>query len=131
VNLREIDALVAEKVMGCKVKVYEYGHGEVLFCECGNGQHSTDEERHDDRRIPGDPYELMHFSSDIAAAWLVVEEVTNRIGSQYVAVQHCFVNDDDDWGWSVTLGDVQAQAATVPLAICLAALKAVGVEVPA
>jgi hypothetical protein len=84
---RELDALVAEKVMGW------------------NFQRSA-------------------FSTDIASAWEVVEKLQ--------ALEYTFINLLwDGQGWDIEMGqdghDISCDtyADTFPLAICLAALKAV------
>ena len=113
---RELDALVAEKVFG-----WTGGH-----------------------------YESLPFSTDIAAAWEVVE----RLRSRGISSGHGFnwdlcikVGHSDDSGWFVELFDLSSMgycgpadttirwdgvdvrnAETASHAICLAALKAVGVE---
>jgi hypothetical protein len=103
---RELDALVAEKVMGLQPLR---------------------------REVPPDPgafLDLPHYSTDIAAAWEVVEKLTGRrdkdigfaltvnpgtIGTSFSAL-------DGTEHWHVN-------ASTAPLAICLAALKVVGVDI--
>lgn len=100
---RELDALVAEKVMGWNCELRECHTRKVLHSEYG-----------------GPP----HYSTDIADAWLVVEKI-----DQQVTVTKCAD------GWLVTIDDyfchggVEIMAGTAPLAICLAALKAVGVDI--
>lgn len=117
---RELDALVAEKVMGwkhdrdaefrhlCDGKFHtkcwacgSLGHGNCY----GNGSGAI--------QIPCDctPY----YSTDIAAAWQVVEEMMKR--GEYLVIK-AFPNT----GFEVELGG-NADAGTLPLAICLAALK--------
>ena len=103
---RELDALVAEKVMGCRVQKTTLG-----LCELGTGE----ERVYRDARIP-------HYSTDIASVWGVVEKfapeamVLNRYPTGNFAVRF----DHNGHWWS----DV---CDTAPHAICLAALKAVGV----
>lgn len=66
--------------------------------------------------------EAPHYSTDIAAAWQVVERM-KPLGIWLVDLQDyykaAFLNSDDD----VVGGEVSAE--TAPLAICRAALKAV------
>jgi hypothetical protein len=98
---RELDALVAEKVMGLPPV---YGPTGIKW----------------DGPIPA-------YSTDIAAAWEVVERIKGSqpestfsiewIGTQW---RVDFVYQNYDW---YNEGD---QADTAPHAICLAALKAVG-----
>ena len=123
---RELDALVAEQVMG--------------WTACDPAQESRPWECGDERPSvrtgmgipPGesDRNEIPHFSTDIAAAWEVVEKL-DRDG-------HTMEMDKRDAGWVVRFVDyskdpilsmeITDTAPTAPLAICLAALKAVGYE---
>lgn len=117
---RELDALVAEKVMGLEITKIANGH---MWFRDGVTLRSP---------IP-------HYSTDIAAAWLVVEkmssdgwihEITEHINDSQIKCA-MFANrsghyesyerswDDEQW----------AVSGTAPHAICLAALKAVGIEV--
>jgi hypothetical protein len=88
----ELDALVAEKVMGLPEEIWQ-----------------------DRDQMTSFPY-----STDIAAAWAVVEKVGNFTIWQYEGEWQCFLG-----------GGIKnkSYAATAPLAICLAALKATGVDV--
>lgn len=98
---RELDALVAEKVMGLDVRQGGYAGGI--------GQH------------------LRPYSRDIGAAWEVVEKLEGKGFSYHIetgepGMVDAFFDTDVDspifW----------AAAKTAPHAICLAALKAVGIE---
>lgn len=120
-KLREIDRLIAEKVMGftwaALVKFEHEGktHTGVAMTESA-------------------AYVLPHYSSDIAAAWEVVEKLKARLceepdtlaleyrGGTWQAGFKYFSHED---GWDY--GDNAGKADTAPLAICLAALKAAGV----
>lgn len=131
---RELDALIAEKVMGWKripVPPDANGHfaGEALM--------QTDPPPNFRwnplGKIPFDTW-VPHFSTDIAAAWQVVEKL--------VAEGYCpalLYDDEGHWGLffdGVSQAEAQpesyvvfttpAWADTAPLAICLAALKAKG-----
>jgi len=139
---RELDALVAERVMGCTLwrrdealqtakdqKEYEAARRKDEFrCECPGLPHH---ESNDD----GESW-LKAYSTDIAAAWEVVDAVKTNDGEngiydyprgesvelRYLVAQKI---------WSVTMrvnggGYVNADADTAPHAICLAALKVVG-----
>lgn len=97
---RELDALIAENVFKRKV-VYVGGHPHLTE---GN-----------DNYLGGD---CPHFSTQIADAWLVVEKLPppytiGRYNEEWVVT---IARDDDT---------KQGRADTAPLAICLAALKAV------
>jgi hypothetical protein len=119
-NLRKIDRLVAEKVLKQETRIkwvvtqkkYEYKFYNV------NG---------DEIWLP-----LPKYSTDIKDAWQVVEKLRDR----YVYID--LTNNDDlyccelmeqDWENESRYFTYYADAETAPLAICLAALKAVGVEV--
>ena len=99
---RELDALIAEKVMGQNTRGLS-GCGS-WGCGCSS-----------------DPYpHLPKYSEDIAAAWRVVEKLDGTY--EPVIERH-------GPGWTAWFDSNQAWADTAPLAICLAALKAVGVQV--
>lgn len=110
---RELDALVAEKVMGWKWE------DDRLTIE----GHYKDEN--------GEYHSSFFPSTDIAAAWEVVEKFdryeivktelplpTGEVWKPHVVLSHW---KKDSFG--TAFGD------TVPHAICLAALKAIGVEI--
>lgn len=112
---RDLDALVAEKVMGWRL--------------LGNGTAYKDE-----TIVPID-YVLKNYSTDIAAAWGVVEyldraTVITRLNSEWCSVElgPRRLEPGDPVEKYGNMGPT-AKANTAPLAICLAALKAVGVEV--
>jgi hypothetical protein len=97
---REMDALVAEKVMGCN-HVIRHLTGWV----CAD----------DHQAVP-------KYSVDIAAAW----EVVGKLQKQGMAMSLVF----GVYTWECKFGDAsdvfgQAKHSDVPLAICRAALKAV------
>ncbi len=106
---RELDALVAEKVMGyTNVRPLGDEHGTLIA-------HS-----------PGaccDGHGVPQFSTDIAAAWHVVEKMRERR-------IHLELGSRIDGSWLVSFGNLRAFDNSAPRAVCLAALKAVGVEVP-
>ena len=101
---RELDALIAEKVMGLAGvrdgKSWLYGdnwtyHKKGVLC-----------------LVP-------HYSTQIADAWLVVEKFFKfSLGSDGL-IYLCKFADAPNKNWSLGTGD------TAPLAICLAALKEV------
>lgn len=62
------------------------------------------------------------YSSDIAAAWTI-------IGHFYQAGWGAGASMDGHTGCEAFVGQFVARADTAPLAICLAALQAVGVEI--
>lgn len=111
---RELDALIAEKVMGLQVDALGY-----VVTQRG--------------KVEG---ELPFYSTDIAAAWEVVERTGLQIEIQSPGAP-CngdeYENDSDNWRVECRLKSSDrssfAEATTAPLAICLAALKAVGIHV--
>lgn len=61
----------------------------------------------------------LRYSTDIAAAW----EVANEVMGNYFELSFL------DGKWSVYFSSGDAQADTAPEAICLAALKSLGIDV--
>lgn len=117
---RERDALVAEKVMGWEIRDEYYSDGEyagqIVYDQEGKGR--------------GGPGEGCSFSS-ISAAWQVVEKM--REGGCVL-----MMNAHPDYTWAGFHSPKPPHPAgrevifcgegdTVPLTICLAALKAKGV----
>ena len=115
-----LDALVAEKVMefwwfsdsrGFRMLIEPITELENVCYTTGQGPF---------QRVP-------HYSTDIAAAWLVVEKMRDK--GWYWAVYY-FTTIEAAFTYA-GLGSKAAQADIAPLAICRAALLAVGVtEVP-
>ena len=124
----EMDALVAETVMGCKIS---YNHGGDPYCNCS--------ESHPHNRFWDEICDdlLADYSERIAAAWEVVEKLATldfdielTLSSKgphddperyYCGVQY----GDDNAPWKPEFRYCQIWASTAPLAICRAALKAV------
>lgn len=113
---RELDVLVAEKVLGLVITYVPERAAigarleDVPYVDVG-----TDDERY-----------LPAYSTYIGAAWEVVEKLTPR---HFTRIELTFEIDT----WSVAFGQwgssaprAEATAAFLPHAICLAALKAVG-----
>lgn len=100
---RELDALVAEKVMGWAPR--DAGAGDRLIY-VGAWAHCES---------------LPHYSTDIAAAWQVVEKLA--ADGLYVHVGYCLGRTEASVNSPLDIID-NAYAPTAPLAICLAALKA-------
>lgn len=134
-STRQIDRLVAEKVMGYTVYHYDKDHKDYSFFQLWD--------RH------GDPVEFMggecktedrawedmpRFSEEISAAWKVVEEIG---GLDLIKVDEGWMVGDMSNGYSDDDGRVDGWMKhfvvreSAPLAICLAALKFRHVEVPA
>lgn len=139
---RELDALIAEKVMGCKLAKredllktdinqteYEFirKHKPEFWCDCVDKTH----EQTDDYGIG---YWLKQYSTDIKAAWEVVEKMKELAIAvdPYDKSPYC----TEPWNTFATtlsnLHDEHFQRAfwnVSPLNICLAALKAKGIAV--
>lgn len=112
---RELDSLVAEKVMGWRK------------------DSDGDWERPSKDAIDGwYPDHLFPYSTDIAAAWEVVEKLTAQFGDDFtiwsIWSRENKIRARFNRGESRTYA-AQADAPTAPHAICLAALKAVGHEI--
>jgi hypothetical protein len=106
---RELDVLVAERVMGVKVRWDVLCSGtKIPYVEGTLCQH------------------IGHYSTDIIAAWEVVKEL-DKVHKIYISTSELFIP-----GWCVELayGERPAivDAETVELAICLAALKSKGLD---
>ena len=122
---RELDALIAEKVMGLKNIRKDGGFAHFVEPDYVHGNHP--------QRNSGIP--IPHYSTDIAAAWEVVEKISPiRIEKHERAVggfiyRVSIVSEVNNWegcgrfpagyNWSI-------EKETAPHAICLAALRAVG-----
>ena len=112
---RELDAQIAEQVFGEK---YDFCEEFDDYC----------------RPDPDDPvaYDCCpDYSTDISAAWKVVERILSMTPQQDFHIEHWYHAEDESSGWQVSscyeLGEWKdwVQAEMLPLAVCLAALKAV------
>ena len=105
---RELDALVAEKVMGVKP--------EQVYCDISGRNISRYFDLEDRMRIES-------YSTDIGAAWQVLE----RVAESWLP---CVMHNGMTWiaEFESLIEFHTAYADTAPLAICRAALMAVGVE---
>lgn len=132
---RELDALIAEKVMGAREVLLDPTDG----CVAGARQFPATNGRNASGRVP-------FYSSDIAAAWTVVEKMRERkmafvLGANGHSEQFSAWFFNGIWALAKNQNSVpdhgdphlygSATAGTAPLAIALAALQALGVEVPA
>ena len=127
---RELDALVAEKVMGWGGVREGYSEGSAELRFIGKPPNGMDSK-----------YPVPMYSTDIAAAWEVLEKIKAVNLEKFTGLDfpdECFVvawdRSSKDWeagfhsidgydaGW---VSDCRSNAATAPLAICRAARKAV------
>lgn len=121
-NNRDIDKLISKKVMGW-TEIRESGFTGFDFVGL------------DPNHKPTDWYLIPHYSTDISAAWQVVNHL---LETHEGLVFHTMSPTPDRVNWYAGFG-VQpptdevyfANAGTPSMAICLAALKCVGVEIKA
>lgn len=135
---RELDALVAEKVMGLIVPEWgedtlcPYCGSEMRYCGTGSRCSTCQEWRYG---------RYKEYSTDIAAAWEVVERLCNWDVDDNMLVLKGQGPDLEKKEWpdgeaaewweaeiGGTWGKVVAEAEKPALAICLAALKAKGIN---
>jgi hypothetical protein len=104
---RELDALIAERVMGWR---------QTLFSNFPDQLEPPDE--------PGKARSVPHYSTDIAAAWLVVEKMRLTHWVEVLVYPELVFVRAGRLGDTHKVKVIRNEAATSPLAICLAALKA-------
>lgn len=134
---RELDALIAEKVMG-----YTRGVDSFTLTSYRTPQYPNGVPVEQDVLRPHDPdsgpdlcledefWSVTPYSTDIAAAWTVVEKIKTLKIEGVFLIEYTPHNKNKQWacGWD-NYGDFNGSfGMTPPLAICLAALKAVGVD---
>ncbi len=107
---RELDLLIAKKVMGCYVRRNFKGCFDLVIPGGVNCIDFIEEE--------GAWFSVPHYSTNIAAAWEVVE----KLGNDFFELSRGGSGLSD--GWSALTAEGDAWAETAPHAICLAALKA-------
>ena len=127
---RELDALVAEKVMGIELCHHELHETRPTckYCHLNKGFWQPKWGRIEPPR---------HYSTDIAAAWEIVERLCNWDVDDNMLVlkgqgpdleKKKWPNGEAAEWWEAeiggTWGKVVSKAETAPHAICLAALKA-------
>lgn len=138
---REIDALVAEKVMGLIISDI---HGEKCEWELWPEMFEYDSEYcYELYGSSGHYIPVKKYSTDIAAAWEVVEKLGSIVGYDFT-VEITYDKDTaafpDKYFCTITNGDsnslnpkvklfMGSSEDSAPKAICLAALKVVGVDV--
>jgi hypothetical protein len=133
---RELDALVAEKVMGWKWQRHEDSKG--WWCETfhdPNGLKALVRDEKGTREShwwPGGEMgarSMPSYSTEISAAWEVVEKMVGKRPAFFVMDRPVDVFSKE-WRCAFDTSGAYSWADSAPFAICLAALKAVGVEVP-
>jgi len=102
-ELREVDYRIAREVFGWSAEEVD----AVRWCEAGSLVDCANTTR-----------ELPRFSTDIAAAWLVVDAVNRQSGDTLFSVARV----RGDWGCRLG-GTVAVCHPTAAVAICQAALK--------
>jgi len=107
---RELDALIGGKLFGIR---YEFVYNDYMIPD------SEDPIAYD---------VCPNYSTDISAAWQVLEKLLSIIENQDIHIEH-LGNHNESWGVSTCyeLGEWKdwVRAETAPLAICLAGLKAI------
>ena len=114
---RELDALVAEKVMGLNIRYPTDGNvpREPFYW-------AKDDDGYEE------PFACPHYSTDISAAWEVVEKLMGS-GAMFGFVLSVLDDRHTTAVFSETAGHgYRGISEEAPHAICLAALKAMGVE---
>jgi hypothetical protein len=118
----DLDALIAEKVMGCNAVVRQEwswkrtggdsdsDSGVTFWCRCIGRHNRPDENR------------LKPYSTDIAAAWEVVAE--SGVLQRWVLYEAAALGAGTVWVLQDHSERPILQAETAPLAICLGALHA-------
>lgn len=128
---RELDALVAEKVMGWHSKQVPLSmfqpHVMVDLWYTAENELISSTDLINQSVKAG---VLPHFTTNISDAWRIVEHM--RQNKYHIATDDRHEQDAPWWcefaTEEYTIGS-QATAETFPLAICLAALRAVGVSI--
>lgn len=118
---RELDALVAEKIMDILVKHDVYNpHKGFIF---GYDEH-------------GIAVQLSHYSTEMASAWLVVEKlalegIRIEINPTDVGYQVSFLRYDPSQEFTpwTSIGNSTVESETAQHAICLSALRVKGINV--
>ncbi len=122
---RELDALVSEKVMGWVWIAFEIAHTtDVVRRPYPGDSWDVQHGRRADFTEPiayGWDSNLPHYSTDIAAAWRVVD----RRKGEYTFILSYNQHEHTWWVCFDPVNHYEARADTAPLAICRAALKAV------
>ena len=118
---REMDAAVAEHVMGWEFKTPAYRHNTCSNCGRPVSRYAWPSCRRRD----------CHYSTDDDAAWAVVRAMVEK--EYVVTVSYVPMTDGSRDGWaSIEDSDENVfcyEASTLAEAVCVAALRALGVEI--
>lgn len=114
-NLPDLNALVAERVLGIEVFYAERSYAYYFAKSLGQNPLSKELRKKDNSN---DDWVLPRYSENIAAAWEIAENLRMQLKPR----------GGDGW-WASVSSVNWIEADTAPLAICLAALRSVGVEV--
>lgn len=119
---RDLDPAVAERVMGCKLRVNALPSGVATYyyCECGHGEHGDHD--NEELRVDTDPWEIARYSESIEAA-MQVEDRIAEMGLKKIYFT-CLLQEvcDSLANYSASMFDVVHATAKQR---CRAALKAV------
>jgi hypothetical protein len=124
---REMDVLIFDRVFGKTAHIISE-NDEWEFTGDRDWL-STGQAYFIDKEDNGNAYELLRYSSNVFAAWKVVEEMCKRkyryeIGGNFAGLGNNYAAfDDQDWADRNPL--YKSYGVDVPLAICRAALLAV------
>jgi len=112
----KIDQLVAEHVMGFKLRTVNFAYSRA------EKRTIDDDGRHDSA--------IKDYSTDIAAAWEVVDKMIEDKEFSFNMMLHntmgykiAFTNESEDYH------TIECCRHTIPIAICKAALKAKGIDI--
>lgn len=121
---RDLDALIAEKVTNLPnihIVTGNHHHANGLVY----GKHL----------LTGYPESVPFYSTDIAAAWKVVEKIPMTVHAPGASYAHGeYANSDDAWLAEARMPGIEyyntvtSKGQTSPEAICLAALKTLGID---
>lgn len=123
--LQELDASIAENIFGCKViRQLSRTSGKLAWAECPDGLHQDP----DDQNVND---AVKNYSSDISAAWEIVEHLQKQkklmaISQVYHALKEPYYEYLAKVEWTDQRLGYQYEFVTsrsAPHAICLAALK--------
>lgn len=118
----KLDALIAEKIFGCKVKKtkHYFGWGDHYECACKDKPHALWDEY--------ESHGVKRYSTSMTHAWEVVEKL--QATDTYIRLGW-----DDTCEWEFDVWNDESGVSfsgcsdiSAPHAICLAALKAVGAK---